>query len=203
MIIVPVGIDCGLADALRKLNLRNIALPFDWNVTYSGIADIIKNDFCDFIPVKRFGIQKDRTETCVFNKYDVLFIHEDWQKQRKDEQEKYCRRILRFKELLNTTDDTLYFIRKGHMFHTHREYYFKDDFKCVTELSQVLNEKFPKLRYKIFLLLCCPSCYNINEEYKLSDENVFIINNSKNVNVQMQDDNLCNCIVKDVVPYLK
>jgi len=201
--IIPVGIDCGITDALRKLNLRDIALPFDWNVTYSGVADIIKNDFESFVPVRRFGIQKDKTESCVFNKYDVLFIHEDWQNKKSEEQEKYYKRIARFKEILESTHDTIYFIRKGHMFHTHREYYFKNDIESVVELAQVLKEKYPNLKYKIFLILCCPSCYNINEHYKIPDENIIIINNSKNVNVQLQDDNLCNCIVNNVIPLIK
>lgn len=201
--IIPVGIDCGIADALRKLNLRDVAFPFDWNVTYSGVADIIKNDFESFVPMRRFGIQKDRTESCVFNKYDVLFIHEDWQNKKSEEQEKYYKRIARFKEVLESTRDTIYFIRKGHMFHTHREYYFKNDIESVVELAQVLKEKYPNLKYKIFLILCCPSCYNINEHYKIPDENIIIINNSKNVNVQLQDDNLCNCIVNNVIPLIK
>ena len=53
MIIVPVGIDCGLVDALRKLNLRDTVLPYEWNVTYSGVADIIKNDFSDDLEFKK------------------------------------------------------------------------------------------------------------------------------------------------------
>ena len=71
------------------------------------------------------------------------------------------------------------------------------------ELAQVLKEKYPKLNYKIFLILCCPSCYDINQDLKLHDSNIVIINNSKNVNVQLQDDNLCNCIVNNVIPLIK
>ena len=203
MIIVPVGIDCGVADALNKLSLRGAAFPFDWNVTYSGVADIIKNDFDNFVPINRFGIQKNNTYSSVYNKYNVLFIHEDWLKQKQDEQKKYYRRIERFQELLKSDNDTVYFIRKGHMFHHHAEYYFKDDFECVRELSTVLKEKFPNLKYKIFLILCCPSCYDINKNYELPCDNVYVINNSKNVNIQTPNDNLCNCIINDVAPLMK
>ena len=50
MIIVPIGIDCGVADILKKYKIRKFALPFDWVVTYNGIKNIIENDFADFLP---------------------------------------------------------------------------------------------------------------------------------------------------------
>ena len=45
MIIIPIGIDCAVADFLNKFKLRNNSYPFDWVVTYTGINDIIENSF--------------------------------------------------------------------------------------------------------------------------------------------------------------
>jgi hypothetical protein len=41
MIIIPIGIDCGNSDFLKKYNIRKFALPFDWVVTYNGISNIL------------------------------------------------------------------------------------------------------------------------------------------------------------------
>ena len=49
-IIVPIGLDCGIASVLKKYNLRNFSLPFDWTVTYNGVSDIIKDNFRNFLP---------------------------------------------------------------------------------------------------------------------------------------------------------
>ena len=45
MIIIPLGIDCIIAEFLR-----NRSYPFDWVLTYSGVHKIIDNNFIDFIP---------------------------------------------------------------------------------------------------------------------------------------------------------
>ena len=33
-IIVPIGVDCGVANFLRDNGYRNFSLPFDWVVSY-------------------------------------------------------------------------------------------------------------------------------------------------------------------------
>lgn len=208
MIIIPIGVDCGVADALKKLNKRNCAYPFDWNVTYCGVSEILKNTFCDFVPMTRYGIQKDPRYSSVFNKYGVLFIHDDWMKNAKVEQDKYHRRVERFQKVLNEhsksseTGDTIYFIRKGHMFHHHTEYYFQDDVESVTELSNFLKQTYPNLKYKIILIFCCPSCYRYHIP-NISDPNIFITNNIANVDIRTGSDNLCKCMMKEVLPFIE
>lgn len=203
MNIIPIGIDCGVADALKKLNIRQHALPFDWNVSYSGISDIIRNDFKDFIPTKRFGIQNNGIYCSVYNKYNTLFIHEDWMKDKIKEQEKYQRRINRFRDLISKYKDgneTLYFIRKGHMFHHHAEYYYKDDIESAKELSIILKELYPNLNYKIYIILCCKTCYDCEENYTNDDKNIIIINNTKNIKITDRCDELYNCIKNNILP---
>lgn len=203
MVIIPIGIDCGVAAALKQLNKRNIAYPFDWNVTYCGITDILKNDFRDFVPTSRYGIQTDPRYSSVFNKYGVLFIHDDWFKNEKSEQEKYHRRVERLRKLLNEpSNDTFYFIRKGHMFHHHREYYFQDDVESVSELSKFIKQSYPNMKYKIFLIICCPVCHRAGIP-SINDENIIVINNLRNIDIRNTQDNLYSCMVKDIFPTIE
>jgi hypothetical protein len=43
--IIPIGVDCGMAEFCRKYNLRKASLPFDWTVTYNGVSKCIEDDF--------------------------------------------------------------------------------------------------------------------------------------------------------------
>jgi hypothetical protein len=66
MIIIPIGVDCGIADFLKKYNLRTVSLPFDWAVSYNGVSKCIEDDFKYF------------TEplTNRINIYDIYFHHD-------------------------------------------------------------------------------------------------------------------------------
>jgi hypothetical protein len=159
MIIIPVGIDCGVAKILKKNDMRKYALPFDWVVTYRGITEILRNDFNHFIP---YAIK-------AFNKYDVKFIHDNL----KDENDinKYKRRIERFKELIKNTTEEVLFIKKGHSYHHHAEYNYKDDVEDVIELDNYLQENYKHLNYKIIVALLCNDCY---KSVELPDNNRII-----------------------------
>ena len=79
MIIVPIGIDCGVSLVMKKYNLRKISLPFDWVVSYKGIKEILENDFKEYIPES--AIYKEGTDIVVYNKYDVKFIHDKFDEE--------------------------------------------------------------------------------------------------------------------------
>jgi len=196
MVIIPIGIDCEVAEVLKKINIRTVAYPFDWNVTYCGVNEIIKNNFKDFVPTTRYGIQKNPKYSTVFNKYGTMFIHEDWIKDEKNEQNKYYRRIERFQKLLNDSNETIYFIRKGHMFHHHTEYYFQDDMESVTDLSNFLRQSYPKLTFKIILTICCPSCYN-DDIPLIEDPNIVVFKNIRDIPI-----NLYHCMIQEILPYI-
>ena len=109
MIIVPIGVDCGLANLLKKYNLRKFSLPFDWIVTYSSISKIIQNDFKNFL---------EYTNTNKINKlYNLCFYHNTFP----EDYEKMNRRINRLIDLLNNSEEEIIFFRKGHAFHHHNE----------------------------------------------------------------------------------
>jgi len=169
MIIVPIGIDCGVSLVMKKYNLRKISLPFDWVVSYKGIKEILENDFKEYIPES--AIYKEGTDIVVYNKYDVKFIHDKFDEE---DNNKYKRRIERLKNILETNTDYIYFIKKGHSYHHHGEYNFIDDIVDVKELNKYIKDKYPKLSYKIILILLCNNCYK-NIDINKIDENIIII----------------------------
>ena len=156
-IIISIGVDCGVAEMLKKYNLRKTAYPFDWIVTYHGVSEIIKNNFIDYIPEIN-----DKTEIIdgkpnIFNDlYGTKFIHDNFPD--KKEYEKYERRIKRFNDILNSKEDII-FIRKSHAYHNHKEYSIKNDYEEVIEFDNYLQEYYPNLKYTIYLILLCNNCY--------------------------------------------
>jgi len=61
--IIPIGVDCGMAEFVQKYNLRNISFPFDWTVSYNGVSKCIDDSFKFFTEPLNNRI----------NKYDVSF----------------------------------------------------------------------------------------------------------------------------------
>lgn len=151
MIIIPIGVDCGNASLFKENNLRNFSLPFDWSVTYNGVSKIIKNDFNDYIP-------KDNNSLNIID--DVYFVHNEFPK----DNEQMLRRINRLKSILETSNEKVVFIRKGHACHNHNEHdgrynIIKSDIQDAEELNIVLQEKYPNLNYEIIVFLICGKCF--------------------------------------------
>lgn len=119
MIYIPIGVQCNSASFLRKNNLRNIALPFDWcfstpkNVyeildrminTNITIEELVKEHFfnCDKksnnnrIPEHYFD---DDEGFALYNsKYGFIFPHDKYDTETID---KFIRRFKRLYEILN------------------------------------------------------------------------------------------------------
>jgi hypothetical protein len=48
--IVPLGLECSVAHYLRAKNLREVALPFDWNITpFTSVMRLLDSRFADFL----------------------------------------------------------------------------------------------------------------------------------------------------------
>ena len=111
--IVPIGVDCGLADFIKKHNLRSFSFPFDWTVAYNGVSSCINDDF------KSFTEPLDKR----INKYDMYFHHDFVHPHllQKDT-EKYVRRYNRLLEILTSGNEEIVFCRKGHAPHHHQEH---------------------------------------------------------------------------------
>jgi len=154
MIIIPIGIDCAIAEFLNNNNLRNRSYPFDWVVTYSGVHNIIDNNFIDYIP-------DDFSSGKILNTiYDVLFLHE----KSPDDKLKYERRILRFNTLLEDSKEEIIFCRRSHLLGHHEYTNISNDVEDAKKLNDILKSKYQNLKYKIILILMCDKCFS-NKEY--------------------------------------
>jgi hypothetical protein len=185
MIIIPLGIDCGIASYLKEKNLRNISLPFDWSVPYNGIAKIFKNDFKELLP--EYGI--------INKNYEINFVHNTFPR----DTEQMTRRINRLLDLLNSQEELL-FIRRGHAIHHHDEskkfnFTLKNDLDDMIELNELIQTKYPNLKYKIHVVLVCGICF---KQEKYEDINNIIIHNISSMKL---DDNefykIMDNIIKD------
>jgi len=157
MKFVSIGIDCDVANFLNKYNLRKASLPFDWNVSYNGVSKCIECDFDKFTePLSNNRI----------NDKDVYF-HHDFLEAGTADKDKYnrrCLRLLNIFEEASDTDEYILFIRKGHLCYHHEEQNgkYKDitcDIKDAHSLDQVLQRKYPRLKYKIIVIVGCTSCF--------------------------------------------
>jgi len=168
MIIVPIGIDCGLAGLLKKYGLRHFSLPFDWTVSYGGVSRIIENDFYHFVPFDNNNIN---------NKYSINFFHNKFPQ----DTETMTRRCNRLLDLLNQSEHDIIFFRKGHACHHHlecnnRNLVLENDIVDAENLSLILKSKYPTLKYKIIVALVCNSCFDPNKSYNSADDNINIYN---------------------------
>jgi len=168
MIIIPIGIDCGLADLCRKYNLRNEAFPFDWNVSYNGVSECIENDFTNFT-----GALINKT-----NIYNIFFFHDFVNNNLLEfDKQKYNRRCERFINILKNSTEEVIFCRKGHACHNHLESNnICNDINEVKKLNTIISNKYPHLQYKIIVILVCDKCFNPHEMYKTESSNIEIYN---------------------------
>lgn len=189
---ISLGVDCGTANILKQLGLRNYSLPFDWVVTYEGITNIINNNFTNYLP-------KDHN-----NKYEklnrnsgTLFLHNNFP----DDIEIMNKRIDRFKNLLETSNEKIIFVRKSHGSHHHDEYNnIINDIDDAINLDLLLLKKYPNIIYEIHLILICDNCFTNIEINENISNNIKIHNISRpypiNVNITNPDyfDELCKKI---------
>ena len=171
MIIIPIGVDCGLADYLKKYNLRKFSLPFDWTVTYHGVSKCIADDFTNFIP--------KRTER--INDYGVFFYHDFSINTYESDKIKYNRRILRTKNLLESANEPVIFVRKGHAYHHHNEHHprfvsIKNDIDDAEDLDKVISRKYKDLSYRIIVILACGACFDPKKTYTSTSNKIDIYN---------------------------
>lgn len=113
------------------------------------------------------------------------------------------RRCNRLSELLINTETELVFIRKGHAFHHHSEtcnlgLKLENDIKDAENLSNVLKEKYPNLKYKIIVVLVCDTCFDKNINYVSDDARVKIYN----ISTPTFDDNKFEKLLNSIISTL-
>jgi hypothetical protein len=170
--IVSIGVDCEVAIFLRNFKLRDVSMPFDWIVSYNGVAKCIEEKFKSFVP----------DEGNKFNKYDMQFYHHFLNKDTFEEDKKtFLNRTQKFVDLLETYTDELVFFRKGHACHHHHEHdgkysTLKNDILDAEELDRILSGTYKTLNYKIIVLLVCGMCFERGKTYPSSSLNIEIHN---------------------------
>lgn len=182
---VSLGADCGVSEYLKKYNLRDCSLPFDWIVSYQGPIEILRNNFEKFTPINGGGRLFHKESKCWHVHYSFP-----------EDNEKMNRRITRFYDILENSgeDVMIYFIRNSHWTSHHDEYKNHiinelhtqdipqcyecnyDEIENTYQLDMFLKEKYPKMKYKIFLQLLCYKCYDKNKFYHSKTNNVVITN---------------------------
>lgn len=120
---IPFGEACGPAKALRTLNLREFALPFDWvRSTPESLVRAVDDDFksfhedlrlseCKLYVSDSYGIQfphdyptqTHMTNVCDENSIEDIIV-EHWMESIPATREKYARRIERFHSLMNSDE---------------------------------------------------------------------------------------------------
>lgn len=176
MIIIPIGVDCGVAGFLNKYGLRKCSYPFDWVVSYNGVSKCFEDNFTSFIP--------DVSGELVFNKYDMSFVHDFSINKYEEDKIKYTRRCLRLTGTLETTQDIVLFLRKGHWhdMHDHHGGRFKNisnDLSEAEEFVTILSKKYPNLNYICAVILQCGICFDRNKTYTSTSDRIIIRNIAK------------------------
>ena len=188
--IIPIGVDCGMAEFLKKYNLRNTSLPFDWNVSYC-VSKCIDDNFIFFTEPLNNRI----------NQYDIYFHHDFENNNNLEDKEKYNRRCQRLINILETSNDEIIFCRKGHACHHHDEHNGKysniiNDIDDAEKLDIIIQNKYPKLKYKIIVILVCGKCFNSNYTYKSISDKIEIYNIATPQADSIAFENLCRNIFK-------
>jgi hypothetical protein len=188
---VSLGVDCGTANILNTLGLRSCSLPFDWVVTYEGITNIINNEFINFLPEKNDNIYEKLNKNS-----GTLFLHDNFP----DDIEKMNKRIARFKNLLETCNEKIIFVRKSHGFHHHGEYNnVINDIDDAINLDILLSKKYPNLIYEIHVILICDKCFtNIKNENTSSNIKIHNISRPYPINVDITNPDYFNELCKQI-----
>lgn len=162
-LVIPIGFDCGMANLLKKYKIRHSAYPFDWNLTYSGVSDIINNEFKDFF----------NFDTNYYNSlYNLKLVHDELP----EDYQRINRRINRLKDVLETYNNKIIFVRKGHAPHNHKECdCIRNEISDAQNLDKILSEKYPQLKYLIVVFLICNPCYN-NKIFQIESQNIILHN---------------------------
>jgi len=198
MLFVSIGIDCDVANFLNKYNLRKVSLPFDWNVSYSGVSQCIENNFKNFTnPLSSERINGD----------DVYFHHDflevSMMQADRDKYQRRCERLLNLFETAEKTGEYVLFIRKGHLCYHHEEQNGKynditDDTEDAKKLDKVMRSKYPLLKYKIIVLLGCTKCFT--KDTVCSDDDTHVIDVYNNVSNAsgIFEERLLNIVITEI-----
>ncbi|MBN1914825.1 MAG: hypothetical protein JW769_02930 [Parachlamydiales bacterium] len=164
VLFISLGSICTPASELRKYNLRQAAYPFDWMLSIDGMKfiDILKDDFEYFLD-ERFLKPYFSNGILMHDYYHLEFSHEENSfqspvfKPMRQLQEKYTRRIQRFRDL-KQYQGRVCFIRHSWSLSMHENYRFRnqDNLSINKEYSYLLYDTlknyFPALDFILIIV---------------------------------------------------
>lgn len=103
--LVSLGYGCRIAWHLRRLGLSGPTLPFDWCNSSCGLLECLEDDFRQFFDLHTSPHWSG--DNCITNAYGIKFSHDILD----GFEEKYKRRIDRFRELRERADAI--YVREG------------------------------------------------------------------------------------------
>ena len=172
--IIPIGANCEPSHHLNCIQIRQIAYPFDWNVTpLTTVIELFANNFSDILNYDNFifsyktlsVIEKDdkiiinREVVTTFDKKLKIFYPHDFTDNsdliKKEIKEKYLRRVERMKDVLNTSEEVVLYISNSPMTPKVRQHYTNvlneipdsliNPQKYIPKLAEIMKIKYPHL----------------------------------------------------------
>jgi len=151
---ISLGNDCAVAEILRDRGLRPAAFPFDWAVTYGGVARL-------------FGAPDALTQWCAVDgagynaAHGTLHLHTPFPYALPT----MARRFERLRAVLADPAQRVVLIRRSHTLHHHfeRAEALVDELADARALANGLKAAFPAKAaaggFRLLLLLACDMCH--------------------------------------------
>ena len=167
-IVVSLGCHCAPAQYITQFGLRNYAFPFDWlfSNNFDGFCDLIENDFASFLDPNLLNVHPVLPFVVINDLYKIEFRHDfpsvgstqvesilvpNWKDFSIEVNEKYNRRIARFRDLGNYKSK-VFFIRMA--YNSGISY---EGPKVITRgesviLRDILKRKFPQTDFALIIV---------------------------------------------------
>ncbi len=181
---ISFGYNCHAAQNLKNLNLRNIALPFDWLLTNPlyGIEYVNKNILDNFKDQVSNLSYNNRGKVISNNFIYTEFFHHDLIKNTQDREtndnntiliDTFIKRGKRFMEIINNVENDCIFL-----YNLQKENYNNKEMlkKILNDLIEFTNIMKNRCKYKLIIYVFSKDDFNfiINNEIKnLKLKNVF------------------------------
>jgi hypothetical protein len=171
---VSLGYDCSPATVLKSLGYRKYSLPLDWVETKGNtLYNVLIDDFSNYHNRIKMSSDKKR----IIDQYGVEFPHDyptinklnteenilvdDWKKYTPDIQEKYKRRIERFRNIFLNSNNNVIVLFRGHSFYANK-------------LKDILNMRYPQTN--IFFVIATFETFYV----RVLDNKIVMCNPEKN-----------------------
>jgi hypothetical protein len=206
IIFVSLGSTCEISHILKNNQLRKQAFPFDWITTIDSekFIKLIQEDFKYFLD-RKYLISTGKDPFPLLNTYynieflhDGVFNNELFDINMQKFQEKYMRRINRFRDL----SGKVVFLRHSYkysMTDPHRVYKCEDNLNISDDFAIKLYNVIANYFNKLDFTLICVNNHDKNElsEYKKINDNLILIDSNTALDLDIKSD-LYKKYLKDI-----